>query len=140
MLHNGLTIFLSIIAVIVGLNAWVHVETLAYLRAVPEITGAEQLEDFKRLAGRNMLGALVYLALLLPALGFGIYAVVKQTSIAIGVIAIAVVLIPVLGKRLLSIERQARQQPCATPQLAAERDRLSNIWLHKAWPNFEPKV
>lgn len=137
MLHNSVIIFLSIIAVMVGLNVWAHVETLAYLRAVPEIKAAKQLESFKRLAGRNMLGALIYLLLLLPALGFGIYAVVKQTGIAIGVIAIAVVLIPALGKRLLSVERQAREQPCATPELAAERDRISHIWIHKAWPNFE---
>jgi len=110
-----------------------------FLTTTPAINSLQDIERFKQLVKGQMYAALVQIVILsIPiivfAYGFWIKVLKPNTDILYMLVPSLVVL--GAGMTLKSVERKVQNVPTATDELAKERDRIVDIWLHQPFPNW----
>jgi hypothetical protein len=109
-----------------------------FIAASPELRTPEDLEAFKRIAATNMYAALVVIVLQ------GVLWLVWITGVLtrnLPLSSIFLTMIPFLGMLAAGLasrplETRVQTLPVADPGLAAERDRIVEIWKHQPLPNW----
>jgi hypothetical protein len=113
-------------------------EMKAFVAEVQVMRTAEQLARFKRLAARNMYGALLQILLFIVPWGVYIFGLSQQVLrqgevVIIFVLSIVTFLVSMFLKK---DEEAARALRVEDPDLRAERDRVVKTWMHKAFPDW----
>jgi hypothetical protein len=125
-------------AVAVASSFWFTGELKSFLRQVPRLESAREIERLKTVVARQMIAALVQIGLLgAPAV---LYAFGFFTG-ALGAVDLLYVLLPALvvmgmGARGRPIELAVRNMPTASDDLTGERDRIAHTWVKKALPDW----
>ena len=109
-----------------------------FLAAIPELRSAQDMYAFKRLAATNMYLALVVIVLEVLLWGVWIVGVATRNLPLISIVltfipSVALLVIALQAKQL---EQRIQTMPAADPALAAERDRVVDVWLHRPFPNW----
>jgi hypothetical protein len=110
-----------------------------FLAETPVLQSAADLDRLKRVAARNMYGALIMLAV---AAGVVVLLAVAVTTgwtdwnEVAGVLCVSSALLIGPGVWVKSIEARVKAVPAADPDLRAERDRVVKIWWTKALPRW----
>ena len=122
-------------AALIALMGWGIHDVGAFIRSHPRIDRASELDSFKALARRNMIGALLGFALI--AAWFVLAIVVSRELQWHFKVLTWTVMAPLylLGAWVKTVETTARDLPCA-PELEAEYRRVGESWQHKALPDF----
>jgi hypothetical protein len=108
------------------------------LAEVPEIRAASDMERYKRSVGKQMVGALVQIIVLLAPWAFFGYGVVKKVITARDLLLFVVlpsILIFVAGQIMKGLERRVKTLP-APQEFLAERDRVVQTWIKKPLPDW----
>jgi hypothetical protein len=131
-----ITYFLLLNLVLAALTLWACFEVKRFLKNHNTIDGSIAMEAFKTLARRNMIDALVCLALGIASILFAVYLVAQLQLIGL-VIALAVYMPSYLLNRQLQVfERQARSLECASYELKELHAQIGQRWVKKALPDF----
>ena len=99
------------------------------------IDSRQSLEDFKRIARRQMYQALVQMGLLVAACILGLYGILTGRLSLLLVIAVNGAIFGI-SRALQGIERRARSLPVSEEQLASEYRRVCEAWVRKPFPDF----
>ena len=139
---NPQVIFLVLVALapMLGLipliRGWQHLN--AFLKRMPRLATEADLREFKALARRQMILALVQFGVLASpwavfALGLATGNLTLSDSV-FSVGACAVVL--AVGLAMHFVEKRAQSLPTDTPELAQARDAVVKTWRRKALPDW----
>lgn len=130
------TYFLLLSLVLTTMTLWGSFETQRFLKDHAVIDGPIAIEAFKTLARRNMFAALIYIVLGILSLMLAGQLVVQLKLI--GTATVLAVYVPsfILNRRLLALERQARNLHCTTADLQALHAQIGQTWVKKALPDF----
>ena len=114
---------------------WGRTVLVRFLRTYNSIENESVLTEFKNVARWNMYGALAFLVCGIISLTWGIFLVNQY-----GLEGLAVVLALSIPSLMLSlstkkVEVQSRSLPCQD-SLKPEYERVSEVWIKKALPNF----
>jgi len=109
-----------------------------FLVEVREIKSSADIEYLKRIAARQMYAALVQIVVLsLPTITF-FFGLTTHILRGVDLIFIIVPSLVILaaGKYYKSSETSVWTMPASDPVLAAERDRIVQVWRSKAVPDW----
>ena len=109
-----------------------------FLDTTPQLSSSLDLENFKKVAGRQMWAALAQAALLLiaPACFFWGLLIHSLTPADFVWILLPSVVVILVARSFRSLELRAWAIPATGDYLMAERDRIVKIWRTKAFPNW----
>ena len=135
----------QLIALLLGLptlallnSFWFGRELERAVREIGRLESTADIERYKRVVARQMVAALVQIALLAaPAIFFGIGIVtgVLAGSDLLYVILPAIVVIAAAA-RFRPVEAAARQIPAADEEIARQRDAIVHTWLKRPLPDW----
>ena len=131
-----ITLYVLFNAGLAAILLWGRHEATTFLASHSVINSVPAMEAFKRLARRNMIGALIFIPLGLVSIVWSVY-----LGFRLGLVGVAVVLavqIPLfaLGRNLKKYETRARSMGSSDATLAEEHQRISETWVKKAVPDF----
>ena len=122
-------------AALLALMGWGIHDVSAFIKSHPQILQSSDLDTFKALARRNMIGALLGFALIAAWFVLAIEAS-RELHWHLKLMTWAVMApLYLLGAWVKKVETTARDLPCA-PNLEAEYRRVGESWQHKALPDF----
>lgn len=108
------------------------------LAEVSEIRSAADMERYKRSVGRQMVGALVQIVVLLAPWAFFGYGIVRKV-VTVKDLPLFVVLPSIFifaaGMAMKNLERRVKTLPAAE-EFRAERDRVVETWAKKPLPDW----
>jgi len=109
-----------------------------FLDTTPKLASSLDLENYKKVAGRQMWAALAQAGLLLiaPACffwGLMIHSLTPADFIWILLPSVVVILV---ARSFRSLEQRAWSIPAANEYLTTERDRVVKVWRTKAFPDW----
>jgi drug/metabolite transporter (DMT)-like permease len=109
-----------------------------FLDTTPKLASSLDLENFKRVAGRQMWAALAQAVLLLiaPACFFWGLMIHSLTPADFVWILLPSVVVILVARSFRSLELRAWSIPAADQYLTTERDRIVKIWRTKAFPDW----
>ncbi len=109
-----------------------------FLDKTPELASSLDLENFKKMAGRQMWAALGQAVLLLiaPACFFWGLMIHSLTPGDFVWILLPSVIVILVARSFRSLELKAWAIPAADDSLAVERDRIVKVWRTKPIPDW----
>ncbi len=109
-----------------------------FLDTTPELASSLDLENFKRVAGRQMWAALAQAVLLLiaPACFFWGLMIHSLTPGDFVWILLPSVIVILVARSFRTLELKAWAIPAADDSLAGERDRIVKVWKTKPLPDW----
>ncbi len=109
-----------------------------FLNSTPELASSLDLEEFKRVTGRQMWAALAQAVLLLiaPACFFWGLMIHSLTPADFVWILLPSVVVILVARSFRSLELRAWSIPAANEYLTAERDRVVKVWRTKPIPDW----
>ena len=109
-----------------------------FLDTTPTLASSLDLENFKRVAGRQMWAALAQAALLLvaPACFFWGLMIHSLTPADFVWILLPSVVVILVARSFRSLELRAWSLPAANEYLTTERDRIVKVWRTKPLPDW----
>ena len=109
-----------------------------FLDTTPTLASSLDLENFKRVAGRQMWAALAQAALLLvaPACFFWGLMIHSLTPADFVWILLPSVVVILVARSFRSLELRAWSIPAADQYLTTERDRVVKVWRTKPLPDW----
>jgi hypothetical protein len=131
-----ITYFLLLNLGLAALTLWGGFEVKRFLNSHTTIDGPTALQAFKTLARRNMIVALIYLALGIPSILLAVYLVAQLQMVGLATALAVYVPSFLMNRRLLVLERQARSLECASDELKELHEKISQTWVKKALPDF----
>lgn len=135
-LKQVLVAYSVLLATWAALLAWGHFELNAFLKGHAEIQDENDLDDFKRMARKNMYGAICFLALAIPTFLLGIYFIVQTGWLSLVLVLAIHASFHFPSKKLQSLEAAARNLPCADDVLLSSYRKIGETWMKKALPDF----
>lgn len=129
-------VLVTLAVVLASLQLWSRRQVSAFLARHPAVAGSIELEQYKQLVRRNMYGALAYMALGAAALIASIILTLKDGLPGLAIVLVVNLPLLVLGVSNQQLERRARTLPCTSPDLAPQYERIGQVWVHKALPDF----
>jgi len=123
----------------IGMTFYVGSELKQFLSRVPQLRSQEDLDEYRRMAGRQMYAALIQIVVLGTPFILFMYGVFKGYFNCIHVLLYLALngALFMVSMMIKQIELQVRQLPAANEAIAAERDRIVHIWRTKALPNWK---
>lgn len=109
-----------------------------FLNSTPELASSLDLEEFKRVTGRQMWAALAQAVLLLiaPACFFWGLMIHSLTPADFVWILLPSVVVILVARSFRSLELRVWSIPAANEYLTAERDRVVKVWRTKPIPDW----
>lgn len=140
---NSLHTILAVAVVapaLVGLcsQVWFGMALIAFRNTVTEIRDDRDMQRYKDLAAGQMYAALVQIVLLIAPIAVFIVGIMLKgfTVQDIGYVIIPSVCIFAAGMYVKQIETKVQQTPAATRELEEERDRVTECWMKKPFPDW----
>ena len=126
-------ILLFVLAVVNMLLSVVQIR--GFLARTTAIGDVQDLEDFKRLARRQMYQALLQLVFLLGAVGLSLYGMATKQCNLLHVLGLS---LAILAMSLISrpFERRVRSLTVEDESLAEEYEAVCESWVKKPLPDF----
>ncbi|MBC8135226.1 MAG: hypothetical protein H8F28_04960 [Fibrella sp.] len=109
-------------------------KTVAFLRNTPRLCDAGDMERYKDLARFGMWAALALIPLLF--IPFLVLVFVPASPIYRLLGLVGPTLVGVVGVKLKEKETMAQATEAHSSELTAERDRVTDSWMKKAFPDF----
>lgn len=135
-LNQVLVVYSVLLASWAALLAWGYFELTAFLKEHPEIQNEDDLDDFMRMARKNMYGAICFLALSIPTFLLSIYIIVQTGWPGLVLVLAVHASYHFPSKKLQSLEAAARNLPCADDALLSSYRKIGETWVKKALPDF----
>lgn len=112
---------------------------IAYLDRYRAIDTRQDLEAFKTLAKTNMYGA--WVAMVVAGLPIALFVYGLMRGLLGGSPARFLLMLPMsvvllFTKKMKQNEQLAQNLPVTDPILKKERDRVVDVWMHKAFPDW----
>lgn len=134
--NQVIVVYSALLATWAAMLAWGYFELTAFLQGHPEIQDENDLNDFRRVARRNMYGAICFLALAIPTFLVGIYIIVQAGWSGLLLVLAVHASFHFPSKKLQRLEAAARILPCADDTLLSIYRKIGETWVKKALPDF----
>ncbi len=127
--------FIILYGVLIGVNLWGRSVLTTFVTNHQSINSPEVLTEYKKIVRWNMYGALLFIVCGIPGVAMCIY-IVKHYGL-LGLFLVLSMTTPslLLGMSTKKLEKQSRQLVCET-SLKGEYEKVSEIWVKKALPDF----
>jgi hypothetical protein len=128
--------FVLVVLLQIAIVLWGTAEARRFLDMHKELREPRALVAFKRLAKRNMLGAIAMLTL--GAISLVLALLIAREYGSLGLAAALAVYVPcaLLGLNLTRLEGQARNLPCENEEMSTEYRRVGSSWRKRILPDF----
>lgn len=111
-------------------------ETKKFLDENPIIQNQDNLDNFKKLARRNMIVVLPYAVFMIVGLALGVMLLMQNTLSGLLVCVVANIVFMVASQKLRKLELRSRELSCTDESLLDEYNRVSTSWRKDLLPKF----